>query len=482
MPEFKLNQNLRMVQTQKLALTQKIKQALEILQLPSMDLENLIRQELQENPLLEQRSPDENPVENRDGSSEEENEKKDGEEWGEEPSRSDTREEDTLDILKRLEEHSGDGYTGPYRDDDEPWMPEPPNEPTLYEHLLDQVWSLFLTRDMEEAVVYLVYSLDRHGLLSLPMFELEAGWEGDPALLNRALEIVRTLEPTGVGAFSASGALEMQLEKLGFTPDSLEYRIVSNHFSDLAERRIKAIAAAEGVSPHKVQEAMDRISALNPWPGNEFSSSANAAVIPDIIILEIDGHFEAMLNDSRFPYLMISDRNRMILESPRSNETEKEYVKKKFQKASWFIKAIMQRQETVTRIGCFLAEYQRDFFEIGLEGLRPLTLQMVADALGYNQSTISRAINGKYVQSPQGIHEMRFFFSRAMSGESGEISSRTVKDELRKIIDAEDKRKPLSDARLVEALDSAGIEVKRRTVANYRTEMNIPTAGKRKRY
>ena len=227
---------------------------------------------------------------------------------------------------------------------------------------------------------------------------------------------------------------------------------------------------------------MDRISVLNPWPGNEFSSTANAAVIPDIIIFELDGHFEAVLNDNRFPHLMISDRNRRILESPGSSDTEKEYVKQKYQKASWFIRAIRQRQETVARIGGFLAEYQRDFFENGLEGLRPLTLQMVADALGYNQSTISRAINGKYVQSPQGINEMRFFFSRALSVESGEISSRTVKDELRRIIESEDKKNPYSDSRLVEALESAGIEVKRRTVANYRAEMDIPTARKRKRY
>jgi len=274
----------------------------------------------------------------------------------------------------------------------------------------------------------------------------------------------------------------MQLEKLGYDHDSLEYRIISEHFSELAERKIKTIASAEKVSPHKVQEAIDRISILKPWPGNEFSSSTNAAVIPDIIIFKIDDHFEAVLNDNRFPHLMISARNRRILESPSTSPKEREYVKKKFQKASWFIKAIRQRQETVTRIGEFLAEYQRDFFDHGIEGLRPLTLQMVADVLGYNQSTISRAINGKYVQSPGGIHEMRFFFSRALPGEGGEISSRTVKDELRKLIESEDKLKPLSDAKLVQVLEEAGMEVKRRTVANYRTKMNIHSASKRKRY
>ena len=479
MPDLRFNQNLRMVQTQKLALTQKIRQALEILLVPSLDLENLIRQELQDNPLLEQQGPEtKGESEKRDGDETRESE----ESWDEEPSRNDTREDDTLDILRKLDEHSGDSYTGSYRGDEDPWTPEPPSEPTLYEFLLDQVWSLMLPSDLEEAVIYVVYSLNRHGLLSLPDQELLSAWEGDPDLLTEAVKIVRTLEPTGVGSMSASGALEMQLDKLGYDHDSLEYRIVAEHFSELAEKKIKAIAAAERVSPHKVQEAIDRISVLKPWPGNEFSSSANAAVIPDIIIFKIDDHFEAILNDNRFPHLMISTRNRRILESPNTSPKEKEYVKKKFQKASWFIKAIKQRQETVTRIGEFLAKYQRDFFEHGIEGLRPLTLQIVADALGYNQSTISRAINGKYVQSPGGIHEMRYFFSRALPGDGGEISSRTAKDELRKLIGSEDKAKPLSDAKLVQALEAAGIEVKRRTVANYRAELNIPSASKRKRY
>jgi RNA polymerase sigma-54 factor len=479
MPDMKLNQNLRMVQTQKLALTQKIRQALEILQVPSMDLENIIRKELQDNPLLEQQGSDYRGEEEK---KETDDSRLEGDSWDDEPSRSDSREDDALDILKKLDEHSGDSYTGTYRSDEDYWVPEPPSEPTLSEHLLDQIWAMMLRKELEEAATYIIYSLNSHGLLSLPLHDLQSVWEGDPALLGKALEIVRTLEPTGVGAMSASGALEMQLEKIGYGPESLERRIVSDHFNELAEKKFKAIASAEGVSPHAVQEAVDRISVLNPWPGNEFSSSANAAVIPDIIIVKIDDHFEAILNDSRFPHLLISARNRRILESPRTSPTEREYVKKKFQKASWFIKAIRQRQETVTRIGEYLAEFQRDFFMHGVEELKPLTLQMVADALGYNQSTISRAINGKYVQSPRGIHNMRFFFSRALPGESGEVSSRSVKEELRKIITAEDKSKPLSDSKLVQALEASGIEVKRRTVANYRTEMNIPSASKRKRY
>ncbi len=479
MPELKMNQNLKLVQTQKLVLTQKIRQALEILQLPSIDLENLIRKELQENPLLEKEV---NQQKEPEKTAEDESQNSEADSWDEEPSRSDSVESDPLDILKRIEEHTGEYTPSSRQTDDDSWIPEPPSEPTLSEYLLQQVYALMLPSDVEDAVVYIVYSLNRHGLLFLTEHELEAGWDGKPELLTRAIEVVKSLEPTGVGAGSEVEALEMQLIEMGYTTDSLECRIITTHFDEMTEKKIKQIAGAENVSPHVVQEAIDRISIMNPWPGNEFSSSANAAIIPDIIIIRVEDHFEAVLNDNRFPRLMISARNRQILESPNTPPKEKEYVVKKFQKASWFIKAIAQRQETVTRIGNFLAEYQSDFFEHGIEGLRPLTLQIVADALGYNQSTISRAINGKYLQSPRGIYKIRFFFSRALPGEGGDISSRSVKDELKKLIRLEDKKKPLSDAKLVLALEALGIRVKRRTVANYRLDMNIPSARQRRRY
>jgi len=481
MAEMRLNQDLRITQTQKLVLTLKIRQALEILQLPSLEMENMIVQELQENPLLEKELD-----QSQEAPAKEKEDKPEGEEeerpWDEEPTRSDATESDPLDILRQIEEHMGESDTSQWSPDEDPWRPEPVSEQTLSEYLLKQVYAFMLPPDLEEAVTYVIYSLDRHGLLSLPVYELVAGWTGTPSLLSRALEIVKSLEPTGVGAGGVVEALQMQLVERGFEPGSLEYRIVTSHFSEMAERKYREIAAAENCNTHQVQQAVDLISTLSPWPGNEFSSGSNAVVIPDIIITMIGDRYEAMLNDSRFPRLTISTRNRRILESPGTTGTERDYVRKKYQRASWFIKAIAQRQETVTRIGAFLADYQTDFFDNGIEGLRPLTLQMVADALGCNQSTISRAINGKYVQSPRGVHEMRFYFSRGIPGYGSDISARTVKDELRKLIESESKSSPLSDAALADALAAGGMEVKRRTVANYRTEMDIPSARKRRRY
>jgi len=478
MPNMEMRQSQRLEQKQKLVLTQKIQQSLEMLQLPSLDLEKLIQQELEENPLLET-AQDEGQTEAGSDAEEE------AEGIDEEPERDDSEEEDPLDILKQIEENEGygsGGGGGSYSDDEEPWRPEPVKEPTLYEHLLEQVYNRRLSPEMEEAATYVVYSLDRHGLLSLSDEELQAGWDGAPDLLWRAVDLVGDLEPTGVGSRSASEALLEQLEAEGMDPESLEYRMVRDHFEDMVERRLPAIARAEGVTPHRVQEAMDSISHLDPWPGSDFAGSSNSVVIPDIIIREIDGELRAFLNDTRFPTLHISARNRRILESPNTPQKEKEYVKNKFKRASWFIKAIAQRQETMQKIGTFLADYQEDFFRQGISGLRPLTLQQVADALDYNQSTISRAINGKYIQSPRGVHEMRFLFSRGLGEGADQMSTRTVKEELRKLIASEDKQKPYSDARLAEMLRARGMDVKRRTVANYRNDLGIESARKRRVY
>jgi RNA polymerase sigma-54 factor len=204
-------------------------------------------------------------------------------------------------------------------------------------------------------------------------------------------------------------------------------------------------------------------------------------VIPDIFITLVEGRYLAIMNESRFPSLVISERNRRVLESPSSPPEEKRYVREKYSKASHFLRSIEERQQTVRRIAEFLADFQKGFFDNGVDHLMPLTLQQVADALGYSQSTISRAINGKYLESPQGIHELRFFFSRRLAGSEG-ISTRTAKEELRRIVEEEDPRNPFSDEVLVNLLRARGLAVKRRTVANYRTQLNIPPARQRRRF
>jgi len=471
MPE--LRTQLRLTQTQKLALTQTLRQQLEILQMPSLELDALIATELAENPLLEEEGSSSDKTE---GDEENKTDTTD-----DEPERDDAHEDDPLDILREIDEDIGTMPSTRYREEEQ-WFPEEIRPEILSEHLLKQLDTLNLPQDAEEAAVYVIYSLDRNGLLNMTMDELLIGWEGSEETLQGGLDTVRGLDPPGVAQYSAMEAMLFQLRaKYGESAGArLEFRIIESCFDDLADRKIPGIASELGVTPHEVEIAIRRIQLLNPWPGSDYSGSSGTSVIPDVIIESHDGKFHVFLNDNRFPHLAISTRNRRILESPAVGSVEKSYVKRKFKKASWFIRAIRQRQETVTRIAHFITDRQQGFLLHGVEALVPLTLQEAAEALGYNQSTISRAINGKYVQSPQGIHEMKFYFSRGSADSS--VAAVSVKEEIRRMIASEDETNPLSDDRIAELLNSGGTAIKRRTVANYRKQMDIPGARKRRRF
>ncbi|MCD6587282.1 MAG: RNA polymerase factor sigma-54 [Candidatus Fermentibacteraceae bacterium] len=466
MPE--LRTEIRLSQVQKLAITQTLRQQLEILQMSSFELDGLIATELSENPLLEV----------KDDAPEKQQEK---ETQSEEPEREDSEEQDPLDLLKEIDESIGTAPSTRFREEEQ-WHPEAASPETLSGFLLSQLDGLEVSSELENAVVYVIYSLDRNGLLSMDFTELAAGWDGELEIMTRAVGIVQNFDPAGVAQFSARKALLFQLSgKLGESAaESLEYKIIDRCFPELAERRVLSIAATLAVAPHEVEVAIQKIQELNPWPGSEFAGSSGTVVIPDVIIERHDGKFMVFLNDNRFPHLSISSRNRRLLESPSTETVEKNYVKKKFKRASWFIKAIKQRQETVMKIAYFIVETQMEFLLHGIESLRPLTLQEAAKALGFNQSTISRAINGKYVQSPQGIHEMRYYFSRGSADAS--VTAISVKEEITRIVNREDKAKPLSDERIADILNSGGTAIKRRTVANYRKQMNIPGARKRRRF
>jgi RNA polymerase sigma-54 factor len=484
MPRMELRQTPGLSQVQKLVLSPSIQQSLEMLQLPSIELEKLIEAELRENPLLleaeseEPSSPEES--QSQDASPDGENREEAAPENPDdepEPSRDDEK-EDHLEFLDGLveSEEERDSWNP-----EEPWRPETPSGETLATHLLAQVYDLKVSRELEEAVRYVIYSLDGHGLLSLGREDLEAGWHGSTELLDEALRIVRTLEPTGVGCFTVPEALAAQLSEKGYAGDSLEHRIVTRFFDELPARQWARLARALGVTPRDVQDAVEVIRSLNPFPGSDFAPDSNRIVIPDVVIEKIEGRYLAFLNDSRFPSLVISERNRRVLESPSASTQEKEWVRDKYRRASFFLRAIGQRQQTVRRIAEFLAGYQEQFLEHGVDYLKPLTLQQAAEAVGYNQSTISRAINGKYVQSPQGMHEMRFYFSRGLP-DSDAVSTRAVKEEIRRIIEEEDHTKPLSDDMIALMLKTRGYGVKRRTVANYREGLGIPAARFRKRF
>jgi len=490
MPGMELRQTGRLVQMPGIILSPALRQSLELLQIPSVDLDKLIETELVENPLLEVKQDDASPDQGEeetppeaaegpraDGETTESGEEAGPEQSEEEPRRADA-DEDHMEFLDGLEDT---GYEGSGWNPEEPWRPEIVEKETLSEHLLKQISDLRLPADQEEACRFVVYSLDGHGLLSMGIAELEAGWGGPPGLLEGAVSTVRKLEPAGVGFCTVPEALDYQLSLRGYGVSSLERRMVSCCFEAILGRQYPAIAKNLGVTPREVQDAVEIIKTFNPYPGSDFAPDTNSVIIPDVTIEKIDGNFVTTVNDSRFPMLIISERNRRALESRSTLPEEREYVRDKLARASLFLRSIMQRQQTVGRIAEYIADYQRGFLDSGVDSLRPLTLQQAAEHLKCNQSTISRAINGKYVQTPQGVFEMRYFFNRGLP-QGEEISTRTVKEELRKIIEREDPARPYSDEDLARILTTRGFVVKRRTVANYRGSMDIPAKTHRKRY
>lgn len=489
-PELRQIPGLGLRQT--LSLNPVMQQSLEMLQMSSMELEELIAQELVENPLLETQQDDAStgPAEEEAGSEPDPGEgsvdpdapdadrpAEAGEDEDAEPRRSDENEEH-LEFLADFDEYPSE-YRGGAAE--EPWRPESVGRTTLSEHLLSQIMDLRPGPGLEAAARYVVYSLDRHGLFSMGPNVLAADWDGPPELLRQALDLVQSLEPVGVGRFSVREALLAQMDQAGTPCDSLEYRLVDEFFDLLPEKQYPVLARALRTTPREIQDAMGRIRRLNPYPGSDFSPDDNQVIIPDLIIEKVEGEYIALLNDTRFPALVISERNRRILESPYSDRAVKEYVREKYTRASHFLRSIQQRQDTVLRIGQFLAAYQRSYFDDGIDALRPLTLQQVAVELDRNQSTISRAINGKYLDSPQGVQELAFFFSRSLTG-TGDVSTRAAKEELRRIIEEEDPSRPYSDDDLSALLRAKGLVVKRRTVANYRKLLDIPPASGRRRY
>jgi len=485
MPGMELRQTARLQQTQRLVLSPSVQLSLELLQVPSLELEKLIETELRENPLLEIEQEEPAPEEGPDAQSDpQQAQQAEGREEGQsaeasedEPRRADEN-EDHLEFLAGVDEGDSDGRSW---SPEEPWRPELAGRTTLSDHLLEQIANLRPGPAVEAAARYVVYSLDNHGLLSIGRDDLAAGWDGDAGDLEKAVAMVQGLEPTGVGSFSVQDALGVQLAEEGRGPDSLEQRILRECFDDLLERQNARIARRLGASPHEVQEAIDFIRHLDPYPGSDFAPDSNSIIIPDVVIEKIEGRYVSIVNDSRFPTLRISERNRRILESPSTPPEERQYIREKYQRASFFLRSIDQRQQTVGRIAEFIAAYQKGYLDSGVEALKPLTLQQAAEALECNQSTISRAINGKYVQTPQGVVEMRYFFNHGLP-ESEEISTRTVKEELKRIVEEEDKSRPLSDEALANMLRARGFPVKRRTVANYRESLGILTGRQRKRY
>jgi RNA polymerase sigma-54 factor len=457
---------------QKVTLSPQVYQGLTMLSMPLVELRAMIEAELLENPVLElDEFEDEPPEQEGDG---------------DEP-------ETTLDE----EQAAWDEWLDQYEDleGSEPVVPRDPNTEAVNtedfvggvvsftDYLLDQLAMVELDADEERAARAVVGSLDADGYFVSDVDEVARIADVSTRAAERGLSVVRSLDPPGVGAADARGALKLQAEILELDSASL-VGIVEDHLDDVASHRYRKIARALGVSEADVREAVDVLRTLNPRPAGAFSSGISPAyVVPDVTVRRFDEDWMIIPNNEALPVLRVSPRYRSLLRADADADADTvRYLKDKIRGAESFIRNVERRKDTVSRITEIILETQADFFEDGQGDLRPLRLEDVAVELEVHLSTVSRGVTGKYMATPYGLFELKYFFSGGYRTTTGEdISSTTVKNRIRDILAVEDSARPLSDQKIADALGEEGVDVARRTVAKYREELGIEPSWARRR-
>jgi RNA polymerase sigma-54 factor len=300
--------------------------------------------------------------------------------------------------------------------------------------------------------------------------------------LEQMLGIIQGLDPPGVGARDLRECLLLQLKDAGLE-QSVPYRLVRDCFDELINHRWSEISKRFGISPSDVQKAADEIQKLDPKPGIKYSDTGDNYIIPDLIVEKIDGKYHIFLNDANLPRLKLSKAYQEIARDKKKFEGEnKEFISNKLNSANWMIQAIEQRRQTMLKVMNFIVDRQREFFEKGVQYLKPLTLREVAEVINMHESTVSRVTNEKFVQTPRGVLPLKFFFSSGLSTTGGEdVSARGIKAQIEKLVAEEDPKHPLTDQAIVNILKESGVQIARRTVAKYRDQLGVLSARMRKR-
>ncbi|MEW6698384.1 MAG: RNA polymerase factor sigma-54 [Bacillota bacterium] len=473
---MRLDFGLNLEQTQKLIMTPELRQAITVLQMSSLELTEYVEQQVLENPLLEVREHDGERGEEQEASRE------DGS-----PATAEKKEFD-LDWVEYFQDSSDLGIS-PGRGQRE-IIEQPGYEqfvshaPTLVEHLNLQLSLSRAGKEIKSIVRYLIGNLDARGYLGISLEEAGEQLGANPEKMQQALKALQAFDPPGVGARDLQECLTIQLD-LRQEDNPLVRKLVHEFLPDLAEGRLAKIAAKLDVSPQEIQSAADRLKTLEPKPGRNFSHHDDIRyIVPDVVVEKVEGQYIILVNDVAIPRLTINNTYRTVLaKNSSADQNTKQFVEEKLNAAAWLIRSIEQRRLTLYKVANCLVELQRDFLDHGVKSLKPLNLKKVADIVGVHESTVSRATSNKYIQTPQGVFEMKYFFSTGLSDAMGtQVSAECLKKVLQEIIQAEDPANPLSDQKIAELFDQRGIKISRRTVTKYRDELGIPSTNRRKRY
>lgn len=465
-----MDTRLQLKQTQKLTMTPMLQQAIELLLMSRLELSQLVQQEMIENPLLEEvpdeeeeQIPEEEQIEEKDASKEEE---------------------------LHLEDIDWENYFPDAPDTN--FAPEPSEENfplentlkssmSLTDHLLFQLYVSCHDPLDRKIGTSIISNIDEAGYLTVDLQEIAEVFHVPLERVEQVLNLVQTFDPTGVGARDLKECLLIQLRHLGYEK-TLAEKLVLGHLGQLEDHQFSLIAKEEGCTVEEVIEAIKIIRGLNPKPGWQFQEEQPEYVVPDIIVVKMGDEYQVLLNDDNVPRLRINPQYRALLSGDVDNASAKQYLEEKFRSAVWLIKSIEQRRQTLLKVAQSLVKFQKEFLDKGLAYLKPLVLRNVAEDIGMHESTVSRVTTNKYIYTPQGVFELKYFFHSRIESDDGEgMSSLLIKDKIKRLVSAEDPRKPLTDQQIVEALKKEKINIARRTVAKYRQELNIQPANRRKK-
>lgn len=478
-----LESRLELKLTQKLILTPQLQLAIKLLQMPQLELSQALSQELENNPFLE-----EVIEEKREELTREEIENTESM-----PTNDDT--EASLErLITRLnsssveeyfEERGSDGRDLGYFN---PGLVEQPSFEQftskggdLSDHLLWQLRLSNVPDDIREVCEIVIGNIDDNGYLRITDEELVSLSGANLEKVRKAVETVQSFDPPGIGARNLQECLLLQLRSFNLQGTVIE-KIVLNNIADIEKKRYNQIGKQYNLPKEDLMAAIKIIEELDPKPGRNYSSSSPTYIVPDVYVMKVDDKYQIILNDEGMPKVRLNSYYRKLFHSRNSlSKEERQFVEERLKSAVWLLKSLDQRNKTIYRVTESILKFQYDFFEKGIHYLKPLNLKDVADDLGMHESTISRVTSNKYLSCSHGIFSFRFFFGSALQTSSGTVSSRSVKDMIRKIISEEDPKNPLSDQRIVEILRSKNIVLARRTVAKYREELRIPSQNQRKR-
>jgi RNA polymerase sigma-54 factor len=488
---FELKQSLKL--SQQLIMTPQLQQAIKLLQLSRLELVETINQEMEENPLLEEVSPDEGNDEELHAEIEEDirpverEDVKEIERAQELIGEADNREE--FDWANYLEDYGPVGVTYGGRDGEETsWDNILTEGLSLAKHLTWQMTLSSFSDDEERVCNQIIGNLDQNGYLCATITEIAQLENVSEEFVETVLKKVQEFDPAGIAARNLQECLLIQARMLGVKNRIIEV-IIKDFLKDLELKNYAHIAHKLKVPLREVEIAVLLISGMNPKPGSIYSEEKTQPVIPDVYVVKAGDEYKIILNDDGLPRLRISNFYREVMagltdHGHHEEENGKKYIKDKVQSATWLIKSIQQRQNTIYKVAESIVKFQKDFFDRGIDFLRPLVLRDIANDIEMHESTISRVVSNKYMHSPQGIFEMKYFFGSSIkrTSEGETIASKSVKEEIKQIISGEAPRKPYSDCEIVDLLKAKGINIARRTVAKYREMMGVLPSSKRKKY